>query len=318
MPAGGSMISMQMVEASLARLTQRGAWLTRQGTLTETGVQSLLSACQALELHPRECASDILAGDPPFDGINQNIRREANLLFRNCEGSDSVRRCRTEIETARFVRDLPVGKVAPSPTNMKENQPTTFTAFIERTDEVRTPGIEGIPDADSDGFDSGNDSGTGGSSSSSFVEYTRETCFRLEAGEDFRIAGENPQCPAFLRSGRHVFAPRWTVTPLDGEVKRELGLTLILKRDGEVVEEVPVDPFPIEITVELEPTLAQKVRTWLTEWTGVAEGARDFVLAVEALVLAIAGMSIWGWLRRRKKKASESDPEASAAAPPAP
>ncbi len=300
--------SMAAMESRFEAMTQRNAWLTSQGTIPEAGVRDLLSACEALELHPRECASSILNGDRPFGDIDEDVRREANLLFRSCQRSDSLETCRTEIENLRFIRDLDIGRVAPRPTAMKENEPTTFTAFIERTNAVRLPGEERIidPTDNSGGEDSENG---GGGATSSFVEYTRETCFKLSGGDDFRIEGENPQCPTFLRSGEHVFAPRWTVTPLDGEAERELRLSRILKRDGEEIEEVPVVPFPIKITVELEPSFPQKVRSWLTEWTGVAEGARDFVLAVEALILAIAGMSIWGWLRRRKKESSEGDQE---------
>ncbi len=286
------------MELRFASLAQRSAWLTSQGTITERGLGDLLSACEALELHPRECATNILRGDRPFGVLDGDIRSEANLLFRSCEPSDSETECATIIETKRFIRDLSIGRVAPRPTMMKQNQRTTFTAFIERTDIVRLPGqttlepTQGVRDEGGE---------TAEGPSGSLVPYTRETCFNLIAGDDFRIEGENPQCPPYLLSGEHVFAPQWFVTPLEGEAQRELKLTRILKRNGKIIEEVDIKPSPIPITVELEPTFLEKAQAWLVGWTGLGNTFAEFVMMIGTVITAITGLSIWGWRKRRGK-----------------
>jgi len=298
--------SLDAIEARFSALERRKAWETSQGTITATGLGDLLAACEALELHPRECASSILAGDRPFGVLDEKIRREGDLLFRACEASDTVALCREKIEAKRYIRDLPIGRVAPKPLRMKQNQPTTFTAFIERTSAVVVPGQEKLATGASSGSAGGSDGEAGGDDPASLFAYTPKTCFKLAAGKDFRIEGENPQCPPFLTSGRNVFAPKWTVTPLKGAQERELRLTRILNLPGGKTEEVEVEPYPIRITVELEPTLAQKVRAFLTDWTPVAEEAKDFILALEALFAAIAALSIWKLLKRRGRSGSEA------------
>lgn len=291
------------MERRFAAVAERNAWLTSQGTITERGVGDLLSACAALELHPRECATNILRGDRPFVVLDGDTRNEANLLFRACEPSDALTRCGEKIEKKRFIRDLSVGRIAPRPTTMKQNQRTTFTAFIERTDIAGKPGQAALV---ADGSPDGEPGSATGGQSASLVRYAPETCFELSAGEDFRIEGENPQCPAQLSSAKHVFAPKWFVTPLKGEVKRELGLLLILKRDDKTIEKVPIEPYPIQITVELEPSLPQKIQAWLVAWTGVGKTFEEFVLMIGSVITALAGLSIWGWLRRNRNADGDS------------
>lgn len=299
--------SLDATEARFITLERRSAWQTGQGTITSEGLRDLLAACEALGLHPRECASSILAGDRPFGVLDPKIRREGNLLFRSCEVSDTISQCREQIESKRFIRDLNIGRVKPSPLEMKQNQPTTFTAFIERTSAVVVPGQDKLTTGGNSDTEGGADGVSEGNESGSLVAYTRETCFKLAAGKDFKIEGENPQCPP-LTSGRIAFAPKWTVTPLKGAEYRELRLTRILKQGGKVIEEAEVEPYPIKIKVELEATLAQKVRAWLTDWTPVAEEAKDFVLALEALLAAIAALSIWKLLKRRRRSDSGEQP----------
>lgn len=296
---GGYLTRAAMVR-SFASLSDGNAWQTRQGTLTPRALEALLAACRDLSLHPRDCAAEIGEGGPPFSSIPAPAREEADLLLQACDRADKMERCRQEIENLRFVRDLPIGRVAPKPLRMKENLAVTFTAFVERTSQRVTPGQDGIRVPR--GEDTGEDADVG--PAQTYTQYTRDTCFELEAGKDFKVEGENPQCPPFLRSGRHVFAPEWTVTPLAGEARRELRLTRILKRNGGVIEETPQHPYPIYIDVELEPPLHEKIITFLTAWTGVAEAARLFILAAEAVVAALMGFTLFkiigAWWRRRQ------------------
>lgn len=236
------------------------------------------------------------------------------MLFRAC-GMAAGADCAALIRRQRQVRDLPLGRLDPEPDTMREGEVTIFTAFIRRSSVVRRPGEEmPVVPGGSGGSAAGADGERGsvdGSELSPFVEYSEAMCFELEAEpSDFYIAGEALQCPPYLASGAVAYAPEWQVTPLRGG-RLALRLTRVL-RLGEQEERVPQVPYPVYIEVEPKPSLAQRIIAWLTEWTGVAEAARGFVLAVEALILTILGMSIWKLIRRRKREGDDVPPPAEA------
>lgn len=285
------------VQRTFASFSESRSWLTRQGTLGRPELESILEACAFLGTHPRDCAPRVLNGEGVFGDLPPEARREANLLLRECDESSSVEDCRTRASEMRYIRDLPVGRIRPQPEKMLEDQQTTFTAFIVRTDAVSVPGQTGFTDPANAGSSGDGDSTAG---DGSLVSYTPETCFELDPGEAFELLSDERQCPERLRSDDTVFAPEWTLIPREPG-QQELKLEVILMHDGEELDRKPMRPYPISIQVEPAPTLAQKIRAWLTDWTGVAEDAKVFILALEALLAAIMGLGIWGWLKKRRK-----------------
>lgn len=280
------------------------SWITPFGTLSPRALDLLIQECRSLKVSLRYCSTEIDGGTPPFDQMRENARAEAVILFQACQTMDSNQRCEDLIRTKRYLRDLPLGRLDPQPRTMKEDEQTTFKAFLERVNVVREPGNDQaprIPDVELEATDGSSDSG-GTPATVPLVSISSGMCFRIEVFKsDFEVESDAEQCPPYMQSGEVAYAPEWQVTPLR-EGKLPIRVIRIMKV-GLNNEEVPQKPYPVVIDVKPKPDWATIIIEWLTEWTGVAEAARGFVLALQAFVVSIAGLGIWKyWKKRRRRK----------------
>lgn len=300
-----------MLLASFVRFTDESdggrTWLTSRGTLTRRSTNAILDACAALELHPRDCADEANARIGPFAGLRPEVAAEANLLLRKCELGVPQDQCPAIIEDARYIRDSAIGRIGVEPLEMEQGRKTTFTISVTRTRVDGEPGVEEVTDPDFARRDAGARTAAG----PEYIRYTRKTCFQLDGGDNFAIEdNDKPKCPPMQQGGAVAFKEAWKVTPLTAGNHQELAVYRILYRGEEEIERQRQEPFPVKINVTPEKNWMEKLRKWFEEATDLTVSATGFVTAISGLIAAIAGLSIWSWLRRRKKKA-EGDPKAS-------
>ena len=300
----------------VAAFSRSRAWMTRTGTLGEQALGAIVAECSRLRLDLEDCGAEVKSRLHPFEAVPGDAAEEFSFLAGECAGKSDAD-CRREIYRKRALRALAIGTVDPQPRTMAEGDEVTFKAFVRRSNARHVPGSASFAPAENEPPPQ---TGPDGKPVDPHISYSRKICFQLDPGKSFKVLSEKKVCPAYMLSGSTVFAPEWRIVPIEAGEKRELKVMRFLTIGG-VEEEQPQDPYPIYITVTPRPSLASRVKVWLTEWTGVAKEARNLVLAVEALFVAISSMALWRWLRgwlqrRRARREAEQGDGAGPSQPP--
>ena len=261
-------------------------WLTGgdSGTLTEEGLQSILGACEELNVRPRACASRIVNRTRPFETMRDEAAAEAALLLRECSASQTLGECRQDIEDARYVRDQNIGLAEPATLQMRQSERIDWLVSIKSTDLGFDPGRRNITvpsptEADPDRR----------ARVENAIVYTENTCFVLEYDpQEFDVAADR-SCPEY-RGGSIPYTAKWKVKPLkSGE--RQISISAVYVRDGREFATATVPPSPFKIEVE----------DWKIAWIKDLELWQQLLAAVGLIFTTVMGWKIWQLFRGRNK-----------------
>jgi hypothetical protein len=280
-----------------------GVWLTATGTLTSKALQSLVAACLRREGElTADCQAAVTAGAGEFAVVPEDARAEFSLLLTGCRTLREGRSCAEAVAMEREFRALPRGRLDPQPLAMQEGVKTTFIARIVYEGDRTGGGRPGVPIGET------RPAGTGGSSQSTVVPFSGQMCFTLSAdAKDFLIRQITEHCPEISEgSSRVKYDPQWEVTPLrSGKLELKLKTELFVADEK---KEFRHEPYPLIIDVAPKPSLWDKLDATIKRATGTTNLAVDLVKAIGALITAIAGLGIWAWFRKRRRKRREAPP----------
>jgi hypothetical protein len=275
--------------------------LTATGTITLTAMQAMVRECIRLQGRvTTECDSAVQAGEGGFRSAPQDARREFSFLLRGCAGAQPDDDCMRIIARDREFRDLPRGRLVPSPLTMQEGERVLFTARV-----VQDSRIQGRPGRVIEESESGPSEGSiEPNPGQSVIPFSHRMCFNLAAINpgDFLIEPPNRHCLNIRGGGGAVkFDPQWYVTPLrSGRV----GLLLVTELYvGGEKRHFRHEPYPLPITVTPKPSLWDRIDNTIRRITATVNLAVGLAEALGALFTAIAAWAIWAWLRRRRKRA---------------